>query len=387
MLLDVRSNTLAVLYILSARVSASFSNTQPPPWPVVQDFCRRFHPEHARYAPDRVTKLAKGIHRLASHYGSINLAIYPLRDLLSRYPYDPSFLTTIHPIFMLACVSTRNFLAALPVLSYPITNFDTSISPELHYSDNLSYHYTGGIALAALKRWAEAEEYFEICVTSPGTYPAALQLEALKKLRLVQLISGGKPAQLPKYTHPLLLRLFKNTPYQLFINAYPNNADQMREIYEKEKHTFNHDKNMGLILQAAARAPRWVLKKLTSTYVTLHLSDIGRAIKIDSDDEVRALLLSMIEANDISAQISASGTVTFSDTTPQFTKEQVDNAVREVQQQTALLAYLDQQLGRSKDFLSKAVKAGDSAWAPSNEEEIFANLSGQQHLWEENVYS
>ena len=43
-----------------------------------------------------------------------------------------------------------------------------------------------------------------------------------------------------------------------------------------------------------ARAPRWVLKKLTSTYVTLHLSDIGRAIKIDSEDEVRALLLSMV---------------------------------------------------------------------------------------------
>jgi len=223
-------------------------------------------------------------------------------------------------------------------------------------------------------------------VTSPGTYPAALQMEALKKLRLVQLISTGKPGHLPKYTHPLLLRLFKNTPYQLFINAYPNNADQMREVYEKEKQTFNHDKNMGLITQAMARAPRWVLKKLTSTYVTLHLSDIGRAIKIDSEVEVRALLLSMIEANDISAQISVSGTVTFSDTTPQFTKEEVDNAVREVQEQAALLSYLEQQLGRSKEFLSKAVKVGDSAWAPSTEEEIFANLSGQ-HLWEENVYS
>lgn len=49
-----------------------------------------------------------------------------------------------------------------------------------------------------------------------------------------------QPGNLPKYTHPLLLRLFKNTPYQQFINAYPNNANQMREIYEKEKQTFNH---------------------------------------------------------------------------------------------------------------------------------------------------
>lgn len=70
-----------------------------------------------------VTKLAKGIHRLASHYGSVsipffffplpfsfiqqtNLAIHPLHDLLTRYPHDTTFLTTIHPIFMLV----RSFL-------------------------------------------------------------------------------------------------------------------------------------------------------------------------------------------------------------------------------------------------------------------------------------
>jgi len=43
-----------------------------------------------------------------------------------------------------------------------------------------------------MKRWEAAEDFFEIVVTAPGTYPAALQLEALKKLRLVQLISKGK---------------------------------------------------------------------------------------------------------------------------------------------------------------------------------------------------
>jgi len=115
-----------------------------------------------------------------------------------------------------------------------------------------------------------------------------------------------------------------------------------------------------------------VLKKLTATYVTLHLADIGKAIKIGSEDEVRELLLSMvrsppssfiisstyitlwqIESNDISAQISADGTVTFSDPPPQFTKEQVDEALLDVQQQTALLGYLEQETGRSKEFLSK----------------------------------
>ena len=61
-------------------------------------------------------------------------------------------------------------------------NIDIKLS-DLTYNDNLVYHYAGGIALAALKKWREAEEFFEICATAPSTStPAALQLEALKKL-------------------------------------------------------------------------------------------------------------------------------------------------------------------------------------------------------------
>ena len=49
----------------------------------------------------------------------------------------------------------------------------------------------------ALKRWREAEEFFEIVVTAPGHVAAAIQLEALKKLTLVQLILYGKVFMYP----------------------------------------------------------------------------------------------------------------------------------------------------------------------------------------------
>ena len=88
-------------------------------------------------------------------------------------------------------MSTRHYSAALPLLETPITTIDTTLS-ELHYNDNLVYHYAGGVALGALKRWAEAEEFFEICASSPAQVPAAIQLEASKKLVLVQLIQYGK---------------------------------------------------------------------------------------------------------------------------------------------------------------------------------------------------
>lgn len=95
-------------------------------------------------------------------------------------------------------------------------------------------------------------------------------------------------------------------------------------------------------------------------------------MKIGSEDEVRALLLSMvrilcwtfrklssclfdlqIESNDICAEISATGSVTFSDPPPQFTKERLDSVLKDIQRQTELLSMLDQEMGKSREFLNK----------------------------------
>ncbi|RDB18413.1 COP9 signalosome complex subunit 3 [Hypsizygus marmoreus] len=377
--LDMRENTLGVLYILAARLSTQ-STCGPPPWPLIEEFCHTFRPEHARLAPDRITVLAKGLVALAEHLQSPKLAIQPLYDLVRRYPPHPSYLTTLHSVFVQACVTNRHFTAALPVLEQPIANIDTDLS-DLTYNDNLVYHYTGGVAFAALKRWAEAEEFFEICVSSPGAVAAALQLEALKKLKLVQLIATGKTSSLPKYTHPSLPRLLKGTPYSALINAYPHDARVLGEVYERERQLFATEKTLGLVQQAIDRAPRWALKKLTGTYVTLGLADIARAVRINDEAEVRQLILSMIESNDISAQISADGTVTFSDPPPQFTKAQVDRVLLDVQAQTAALGELEREVGRSKEFLGKAVKTReDTAWVPQSDEDVFTN---QAPAWTE----
>lgn len=165
---------------------------------------------------------------------------------------------------------------------------------DLNYNDNLIYHYTGGVLLAMLKRWPEAEEFFEICATAPGSVPAAIQMEALKKMRLVQLIAKGKASPLPKYTNQHLQRQFKGTPYHQFVTNYPNNVEILKEIINKERSLFSSEKNLGLLRQALDRAPRWALKKLTATYLSLNLADIGKAVKIDSEEEVRRLLLDMV---------------------------------------------------------------------------------------------
>ncbi|KAJ6601089.1 hypothetical protein DFH09DRAFT_1126810 [Mycena vulgaris] len=371
LILDLRQNTLGVLYILSARLNTTHA---PVPGNLVVSFCQTFLPDQARHAPERVTLLARGIVRLATQCNNLGWAVAPLYHLLTRYPPDTSYLTTVHPIFLQTCLTANQPTAALPILDYPIVNISTVLS-DLTYNDNLMYHYLGGVIFAVLKKWAEAEEHFEICVTAPGAVPAALQLEALKKLRLIQLISRGEVLPLPKYAHAALSRIFKNSIYTDLINAYPQNTERLYLLLDKEKQAFTTDRNLGLVTQVIDRAPRWALKKLTATYVTLGLGDIARAVGIQSEDDVRALILSMIETGDISAQISASGTVTFSDPPPQFTRGEVDAVLHDAQQQSTQLEVLEMEMARSKEFIGKAVKNQDSSWAPSTEEEMYA-MSG-----------
>ena len=95
------------------------------------------------------------------------------------------------------------------------------------------------------------------------------------------------------------------------MNAYPQQIDNLRAIANKEQEFFaavclltlisptraearSQERNTGLVEQAIDRAPRWSIKKLTATYLTLGLSEIAKAVGIKSEEEVRKVVLDMV---------------------------------------------------------------------------------------------
>ena len=166
-----------------------------------------------------------------------------------------NYLTTIHPLFARVCAATRQYAAAIPVIENPITEIDTTLS-DLHYNDNLVYHYSAGVVFAALRRWTEAEDCFDIVVGNPAHMPSAIQLEALKKLSLVQLILYGKVCcSIPsvqarteilctkmkkrsRYMSQSLASIFMKSPYGSFANDYPLQTKKMEVLIEKEAQFF-----------------------------------------------------------------------------------------------------------------------------------------------------
>jgi len=356
-ILDPYVNTMGYLYILSARLLISGSPVVSTA--TIANFCSTFDPESARMAPERVHVLARGITQHAEAQHNLKAAIAPLFDLVTRYPPSLAYLTTIHPQFIHACVRSQHYTAALPVLEVVISEVDTTLSP-LTYHDVLNYHYIGALALLALKRFCAAATFLELVVAAPThVHPSALQFEALKKLTLVRLILHGATKPLPKYAHPNLFRYLKTTPYASVAKVYPGTEGTLAEIVEKEAKTFETDCNLGLVRQALEHAPRWAIRKLTATYVTLSLAEIGKAICINDVAALRVIVLSMIEREEMKATLDAAGTVTLHEDETRCTGAQVDKLLKEAQMQGLKLGEVDREIGRSKEFLTKAVKDRD----------------------------
>jgi COP9 signalosome complex subunit 3 len=135
--------------------------------------------------------IAKNLQRFAEYMNEPAWSISPLSLLVTRYPPTLSHFSTIHPLFLIACIRNRHLAPALPLLSTSIEHIDIALS-DLNYNDALQYYYASGVALAMLERWQEAMDSFEIVLGAPGSAPAAIQLEALKKLILVGLVKNGQ---------------------------------------------------------------------------------------------------------------------------------------------------------------------------------------------------
>ncbi|KAL5639754.1 hypothetical protein ACGC1H_006361 [Rhizoctonia solani] len=352
-IIDPTQCTLAALFILSARVMPE--SPTPPPLQYISHFCTNFNPEHARLAPERVTLLAQGIYNLAERSQALPEAIPLLMSLVRRYPPHVGYLTTIHPLLLMACVQTRHFTTVVPILAEGITEIDTQIS-DVQYTDNLQYHYLGGCVYAALKRFKEAEDFFETAVTAPATVASAIQLEAYKKLGLIQLILYGELRNPPRYVSSSVTRVYKaQTAYLNFAKAY--GIANPNEIPASDVEIFTRDNNMGLLKQAIARIPYWAVHKLTKVYVSLSLAEIGQAIKITDLAAVRTLIQTMITTGEIHATITPSGIVKFEDAPLQTINEvEGERLLSLARGQCSKLMELDKQIAKSKPYITAALR-------------------------------
>ncbi|KAF9008236.1 hypothetical protein BDQ17DRAFT_1349602 [Cyathus striatus] len=86
------------------------------------------------------------------------------------------------------------------------------------------------------------------------------------------------------------------------------------------------------------------------------------------EEQVRELVLSIIDQNILHAQFTTPSTVSLPEHPPAFSKADVDRVLRDVQGQAEMLALLDGEVGAGRWFLSKVVKNqhSDGSWGSAS---------------------
>ena len=235
---------------------------------------------------------------------------------------SPEHLTSVHADALQLALLAKSLKPVLGLLNQRVLHVTKDC---MQPRDFLLYFYYGGMCFAAVKEMPKALDMFQLGFTMPCTALNEIMVELQKKYVLVSLIVHGEVQTLPKYTANLVQRLIKNccSEYNDIATACSTHeVTEVQDAVEKHKAILQRDSNYGLAKQVVAAVYSRNIQRLTQTFITLSLGDIGQQVKLGDAAQAKKRVLDMIERNMIVATIDEQmGMVSF-DTEPDKTSSQ-----------------------------------------------------------------
>lgn len=246
---------------------------------------------------------------------------------------------------------------------------------------------------AILGRYEEAAEMLETAVSAPShaVSTSLLQVDAYKRLILVQLLKDRKTSPLPRYTSSNLVSSFKSLYTQTYLDFAKNyeklDRVKIQEIYKEHSKSYEADGNLGLIERCLEEIPAMAILKLKNVFKVLEIDDVvelvglykgssGLSVNGASEEgftdmnKAREFAASTIRRIISTKQLSATMTADANDPsklTIEFLplssdktslSAKLQQSLNALSQSSALLTSLDKQITTSREFLTKASQAG-----------------------------
>lgn len=280
--------------------------------------------------------------------------VSPLRTALRKLQPSTEHLTPLHSEFVLLCLLSKNYKAALSVLNDDI--FEVDQPKELFL-----YYYYGGMIYIGMKRFDKALEHLLNVVTAPMMHLNAIAIEAYKKYILVSLILNGQVPSFPKFTSTTVYRHIKNHT-QVYLDLAKQydvrEFSSLEQFIQQYSWKFQRDNNMGLINQALSSLYKHNILRLTQTYLTLSLQDIANSVHLGSSKEAEMHVLRMIQDGEIFATINQKdGMVSFNEDPEQYkTCEMIDklgSSIPRIMALTKKLSTLEEQISCDPAYVTK----------------------------------
>ncbi|KAK9240606.1 hypothetical protein V1525DRAFT_353046 [Lipomyces kononenkoae] len=326
----------------------------------------------AKLVPEHYRALLYMIASAADALDNPNLLLRPLLNAALSFSPEHDTLSPAHALFLIQALKAKQYKLALQLLKYDVDKFDSAYATA--YQDHLRFHYYGAMVLIGMKQYEKAIEYLSIVLCAPGFPCSMVQIEALKKAILLQLILYGKHSlKLPRMANDFSSHSYRvfARPYDHFAIAFENGDPTVLKLVWNQINTiFSADGNYGLGLLALTAFRKQRIQSLRKTFITVPMEYIeSKDVDIlENGPTTKAFVLAMIQDGDLKAKISQKSStspiiVVFQDGS--ITSSHLDaleaklDAVRQLNEKIAIA---DREVGQSREYLSRKLQ---SASAPA----------------------
>jgi len=219
------------------------------------------------------------------------------------------------------------------------------------------------VIYTAVKRYDRAIYFFEACTRVPAITLSHIMLECYKKHMLVSLIQHGEVPAPHKSASQVVNRLLKPNAlaYTELATAFNVSSDALSNCIAKHVDTYRRDQTYGLVKQVRIAHMRVLIRKLTRTFLTLSLEDVGkRAVGGEAENPER-IVLAMIQENMIYAKINQrDGMVRFLDSivdlnTNHRVMELLEAKINSCVELNKRVGIMNDRISTNPEFISKVV--------------------------------
>eukprot|EP00008_Paramoeba_atlantica_P006420 CAMPEP_0201498202 /NCGR_PEP_ID=MMETSP0151_2-20130828/69928_1 /ASSEMBLY_ACC=CAM_ASM_000257 /TAXON_ID=200890 /ORGANISM="Paramoeba atlantica, Strain 621/1 / CCAP 1560/9" /LENGTH=422 /DNA_ID=CAMNT_0047889611 /DNA_START=60 /DNA_END=1328 /DNA_ORIENTATION=- len=366
--LDPAENTIGFLWILS------FQTEKEIPKDRVSSFTHRVRLFVSKSNSSELN--AEKFVLVMKTYGDITLEVNPgasiktLYRAIEKLQKTEDHLTPIHALLLRACIKSMNYAAAQPLLKDRIYEIDRSIGNGAEMV--LLFFYYAGCIFIGLKQFSRALEYLRMTFTVPAQSQSAITIEAYKKYILVSLLENGKTAPLPKYSGSFHRDLHSTcAAYEQLERGFgARESSEIQTIIQANMEVFTVDQNFGLVKQVNNAFRKKTVRRLTDTFITLSLADIGKSINMEDPQDVELLIMEMIDKKEVYGHIDQqTGIVHFGDDPHRFDNEELSCLLDQHMQRTM-------ELGKRMRAATEDIMTSNSYLEATVKEKQYSELGG-----------
>lgn len=234
--------------------------------------------------------------------------IQPLREAASKLSPAPDILNPVQADFLAVCLEAKCYRhAATWIRAHRRLRVDVEATALVGTDVHLFYYYAA-LIFTGIKDFRTAHQCCRLALSVPVFHSSPFFVVALMTFKLYILLGllvfGKAPPPLKYSSYPPSRMRKCASEYVELAYAYENrDIKELKQIFESNRVQFEHHGYLGLVKQVINSLSKELIVRLTNSFVTMRVADVGRRAGLRDEAAAHSMLVDMIRSKKINASI------------------------------------------------------------------------------------